>query len=221
MPNPFITPEIFKFLRGLARNNNREWFARNKDRYHDQVRDPLCAFVEAIGPKLRAISPNVMADSRPIGGSLFRIYRDTRFAKDKSPYKTYAGLSFRTAAKGVPSPSFYLHLAPDRVFAAMGMWHPEADALRAVRNAIVDRPDDWKRAKKIGLDRSSLLTRVPRGFDPDDPNVEDLKLKGFTATAPFSVDQACATDFPLRFIRACRKGKPLVEFVGGAVGVKI
>ena len=81
-----ITPALFTFLRALKRNNNRDWFNANKQRYIDEVRDPLCAFVELVGPKLRAVHPGVIADSRPSGGSLFRIYRDTRFSKDKTPY---------------------------------------------------------------------------------------------------------------------------------------
>ncbi len=221
MASSFITPELFRFLRSLARNNNREWFSRNKQRYHDVVRDPLCLFVEGVGPKLRSICPSVIADSRPVGGSLFRIYRDTRFASDKRPYKTAAALSFRTATKDVMAPAFYLQLEPGRIFGGTGLWHPDADSLRTVREAIVARPKEWKKAAKVGLAGDPELKRAPRGFDPDHPLVDDLKRKSFYTSIEFTEEQACSADFMNRFVRACRRGMPLVTFLGGALGVKV
>ena len=90
MPQSHFTPELFRFLRQLKRNNNREWFAGNKQRYIDVVRDPLLQFIEDFAPRLHTITPHLVADPRPVGGSMFRIYRDVRFSKDKSPYKTAA-----------------------------------------------------------------------------------------------------------------------------------
>jgi len=88
-------PGLFKFLTELKRNNKRVWFQANKHRYQEQVRDPAQRFILDFSPMLKKISPHFIADPRPIGGSLFRIYRDTRFTKDKSPYKTHTGLHFR------------------------------------------------------------------------------------------------------------------------------
>ena len=137
MPSAFITPGLFRFLKQLRRNNDREWFNANKQRYIDDVRDPLLAFVEMMGPKLRSISSEIVADSRPVGGSLFRIYRDTRFAKDKSPYKTHAGLHFRhRAGKTAFTPGFYPHLEPGQVFMGAGIWHPDTASLKEIREAI-------------------------------------------------------------------------------------
>ena len=87
-----IGPEILRYLGQLAKNNNREWFQKNKDRYEHDVREPLLRFIEAFGPRLHKISPHFIADARKMGGSLFRIYRDTRFSHDKRPYKTHAGV---------------------------------------------------------------------------------------------------------------------------------
>src|ERR1051325_7956607 len=93
-------PELFSFLGDLRANNNREWFAANKQRYEEQLLEPALAFIEAFAPRLEKISPHFRADPSPSGGSLFRIYRDTRFAKDKTPYKTNLGIHFRHEAAG-------------------------------------------------------------------------------------------------------------------------
>src|SRR6187401_2919255 len=123
--NSTITPEVFQFFRELKENNNREWFEANKQRYETQVRDPLLGFINEFGLRLPAISPHYIADSRRMGGSLFRIYRDVRFSKDKTPYKTAAGIQFRhERAKDVHAPGFYLHLDPEGVFMGAGLWHP-------------------------------------------------------------------------------------------------
>ena len=222
MPTNPINPRIFRFLKELESNNNREWFNANKQRYLDEVRDPLLAFVSEFGAVLKKISPNMVADPRPSGGSLFRIYRDTRFAKDKSPYKTYAAMSFRNV-KGVSAPGFYLHLQPGRIFAGAGMWHPPAEALASVRDAIVDQPEEWKRAtrgKGRALDDGSeRLKRAPRGYDPEHPLVEDLKRKGFMRSETFTQKEVCAPDFIKRFGASCRRSSPLMAFLSNAVGV--
>ncbi len=221
-PASHITPRTFRFLKDLARNNDREWFNANKQRYIDEVRDPLLRWVGDFGPKLEKISPHLLADPRPVGGSLFRIYRDTRFARDKSPYKTYAGLTFRHIdGKEVSAPGFYLHLEPGRIFTAAGMWHAPNEALTQVRDAIVKDPERWQRiTRKVPLDEGSdALKRAPRGYDPEHPLVEDLKRKGFTASTNFTQSEACAADFLKRVTHACRATAPLMAFLADAVRV--
>jgi uncharacterized protein (TIGR02453 family) len=217
----FVTPELFKFLRSLERNNDRAWFEKNKQRYLDVVRDPLCGFVEAVGPKLRAISPEVVADPRPVGGSLFRVYRDTRFSKDKRPYKTTASMAFRLGPKKSVAPAFYLSLSPTNVFVGAGIWHPPSDELRQIREALVEDPAAWKRARRKGLHGESALKRVPRGFDSDHPLGEDLRRKSYSVASEFTPEQACAPDFNVRFVRACKSGMPLVRFLGEALGLEV
>jgi len=223
--NRWITPRTFRFFRELAAHNDRDWFNANKQRYHDEVRDPLLGLVEAFAPKLEKLSPCLVADSRPNGGSLFRIYRDTRFSKDKRPYKTYAGLTFRHHASGrdLAAPGFYLHVEPGRVFTAGGMWHAPTDALQKVREAIVTHPERWKRVTRgraRALDAGSdTLKRAPRGFDPEHPLVGDLKRKGYTKSVAFTQKQACAPDFLNRVAQACRQSLPLMEFLADAVGI--
>ncbi len=221
MPANPITPASFRFLKELAAHNDRDWFQAHKARYLEEVRDPLLRFVEDFGPRLAGISKNLLADPRPVGGSLFRIHRDTRFSKDKRPYKTHAGLSFRHRdGRDVHGPVFYLHLEPGQVFMAAGIWHPDAEALGRVRAAIAAQPLRWKRARAVGLDDGDeRLRRPPRGYHPEHPFVEDLKRKSFTSSREFRQQQACAPDFAARLARVCRSKAPLVEFLTHAVGL--
>ncbi len=228
MPNePHFAPALFDFLRALKRNNNRRWFQTNKERYERDVRVPLQRFVADFAPRLAKISRHFLADPRPVGGSIFRIHRDTRFSKDKTPYKTAAAAQFRhDAGKDVHAPGFYLHLEPGIVFGGVGMWHPDAAAQRAVRDAIVGDPAKWKRAIggkaftrlfEVGGDS---LTRAPRGYDPDHPLIEYLKLKDFVGLSPFSEAEACSPDFLDQFARTMRAATPFMEFLTKALGLR-
>src|SRR5919108_6356028 len=137
-------PELFSFLRDLKEHNDRDWFNANKDRYENDLLEPALAFIEDFGLRLPAISPYLVADARRQGGSLFRIYRDTRFSKDKSPYKTHAGIYFRhELAKSAHAPGFYLHLEPGQVFLGAGIWRPDTEPLAQIRTAIAEDPDRW------------------------------------------------------------------------------
>ena len=134
----YFSPDIFAFLRDLEVNNSREWFRDNSDRYERDLREPALRFISAFAAPLAKISPCFRADPRKSGGSLFRIHRDVRFSADKSPYKTYTGIQFRhQRGKDAHAPGFYLHLQPRHVFAAVGSWHPDTEALAAIRSAIV------------------------------------------------------------------------------------
>ena len=211
-------------LRDLERNNNREWFERNKAEYLEQVRDPMLRFIADFGPRLQRISPHVVADPRPNGGSMFRVYRDVRFSRDKRPYKTVAGAQFRhEAGRDVHAPGFYLHLGAHEVFTGAGLWHPDSKSLTRIRTAIVDDPKAWKRllSSKAFRERLRLggdsLKRAPRGFDPDHPLVEDLKRKDFFTTVELDEATACAPDFLERFTRLCRTSAPFMKFLTGAL----
>ena len=223
MPTPRIPPHVFRFLTELDGNNERSWFEEHKERYLRDVRDPLLAFIAALDAPLTKISPYVVVDPRPVGGSLIRIYRDVRFSKDKRPYKTWAAMRFpHLEGREVPAPGYYLHLEPGRIFMAGGMWHAESQALGRIRDAIVDDPTGWKKASRgrgFELDEGDRLKRAPRGYDPEHPLVEDLKLKGFTTSTSFTRKEVCAPDFSRRFARACKRASPLMEFLSGAVGV--
>jgi len=123
----YFDDETFAFLRELRTHNDRSWFTANKGRYEGSVKRPVLGFIEDAGPELHKLSKQLVADPRPVGGSMFRIYRDVRFSRDKSPYKTHVGVHFPLGKGGVPG--YYLHLEPNGCFVAAGMWMPEADQL--------------------------------------------------------------------------------------------
>jgi uncharacterized protein (TIGR02453 family) len=160
------------------------------------VRDPLLRFIAAMGPKLGKISRHVVADPRPVGGSLFRIHRDVRFSKDKSPGKTHAAMSFRHVdAKETAAPGFYLHLGPGEVFAGAGLWHAPPEAVKPVRDAIVARSADWAkvvRACPLG-EESETLKRTPRGY-PEHRFAADLRRRSLTTGVRFTEAQRARTN---------------------------
>src|SRR5262249_16448779 len=193
----------------------------NRERYESALLEPFLRFISDFGPRLSKISRSFVADPRPSGGSLFRIYRDTRFSKDKSPYKTHAAAHFRhrAASQDVHAPGFYLHLEPRGCFAASGLWRPDGPAVKRVRDAIVERSPEWKQIRKsLAIDGESLA-RPPRGYDPSHPFIEDLKCKDFITSVRFSDRQVTSPCFLQDFTAACRKMSPLVRFTTEALGL--
>ena len=217
----YFTPELFRFLTRLKRNNNRDWFLAHKSEYETWVRDPALRFIADFAVPLYKISPHLVADPRPTRGSLFRIYRDTRFSHDKRPYKTHIAMRFSHHGKDVHSPGFYLHLEPGGGFAASGLWHPEPPTLLRVRNAMVSRPKEWRSVRKLlNWDDASKLSRPPRGFPADHEFVDDLKLRDLGTSIEFSEKQICSPQFLSTFADACKKMSPLPAFLGSALGLK-
>ena len=221
-----FTPRLFEFLLELRANNDRAWFQDNKGRYEQHVKEPLLQFIADFGPKLQSISEHFVADTRTNGGSMFRIYRDVRFSKDKSPYKTQAAAHFRhEVGKSAHAPGFYLHLAPDEVFAGVGLWQPDSATLGRIRNHIASNPQRWERASKdpAFLDAFELtgssLKRPPKGFDADNPCIEDLKRKDHIAACMFDEEEATSPGFLDDFADACRMASPYMEFLATAIGL--
>lgn len=220
MAASYFGPELFKFLKQLRANNDRSWFAANKGRYERDVRDPMLGFIRDMAAPLAEISREIVADPRPAGGSLFRIYRDTRFSKDKSPYKTNVGIHFRhERAKDAHAPGYYLHIGPDEVFAGGGIWHPDTDAANRIREAIVADPQRWKRATRGGTFAKRLelggdsLKRVPSWADAAHPFADDLKRKDFFGWARLTEDDVVAPGFVDEYARICRDAAPLMRFL--------
>lgn len=224
---PHFTPELFRFLRQLERNNSREWFEKNKPHYLEHVREPMQRFIADFGPKLRRISPHFLADPRPQGGSMFRIYRDVRFSRDKRPYKTAASAQFRhVRGKDVHAPGFYVHLGTDAVFAGTGLWRPASPTLLRLRRTIAENPAAWNKILRAKAFRETLklggesLKRAPKGFAADHPLIEDLKRKDFVTFAQLDEKAACSADFLDRFAGICRAARPFVRFLTEGVGLE-
>lgn len=227
-----FSPDTLSFLRELRAHNDRTWFEANRARWEAHGKAPLLAFVRAFRPHLGAISPRYLADDRSTGGSAFRIHRDTRFSKDKSPYKTHVAAQFRhEAVKGaanevVHAPGFYCHISPDGPgemegsFAGFGTWHPEGGALAAIRKRIVERPAEWAEVRAgQPLLAGESLKRVPTGFDPGHPHAEDLRRKDFIVVRPFTEAEVVAPEFVDRFAAEARAAAPLMQFLCAAVGL--
>jgi len=217
----YFTPELFRFLARLKRNNHRDWFQAHKDEYEACVRQPALSFITDFAGPLYKITPYLVADPRPSRGSLFRIYRDTRFAHDKRPYKTHVAMRFSHRGKDVHSPGFYLHLEQGGCFAASGLWHPEPPTLLKVRTAMISRPEEWRAVHKLlNWDDASRLSRPPRGFPADHEFVDDLKLRDLGTAISFTDQQVCSPRFMATFAASCRKMSPLASFLSSALGLQ-
>lgn len=217
-----LGPATFRFLKELAQNNNRAWFQENKARYEAEVQAPALRFIEAVGPRLARISPHVTYDARPFGGSLSRIYRDTRFSKDKSPYRTHLGIHFAhdRAGKGENLPGFFFHLAPGASMVASGIWRPAPPAANRIRDAIVAAPAKWAKVVGSGIVvEGETYARVPAGYPAGSRFASDLRHKDFYASRPLPDATVAAADFAERFERSCRELDPLNRFLAQATGV--
>jgi uncharacterized protein (TIGR02453 family) len=221
-----FTPALFRFLKDLAKNNDRTWFKKNQERFESDVREPLLRFITDLGPRMAKISEQIVVDARRSGGSMFRIHRDTRFSKDKSPYKTHAAAQFRHAwGKDVHAPGYYLHLEPGSVFMAGGIWRPDSKAVTRIRAGIVHDPDGWKKVvrapafrKRYALEGESLK-RPPRTVPKDHPLMEDLKRKDFMAVARYDEKVACDAGFLTTFVKDCRGSSKLLAYLAGCLDI--
>jgi uncharacterized protein (TIGR02453 family) len=211
----YFDDETFAFLRDLKKHNDRDWFNANKRRYEESVKEPFLQFIADAGPELRKVSRNLVADPRPVGGSMFRIHRDVRFSRDKSPFKPYVAAHF-PLGKRTGGPGYYLHLAPGASIVAGGMWMPEPPTLQQIRQRIAERRGEWAKARRDLDDDEAALKRPPRGFSPDDPMIEDIKRKSFTSSRRLTDEQLKRSDAMRTFIRGCEGLVPLMRFLASA-----
>lgn len=219
-----FTPDTFAFLRELRTNNNRDWFQSRKPRYESEVLAPAVALVSAVGERLRAEYQHVRYDTRTNGsGSLMRIYRDTRFSADKSPYKTQIAMMFTSGTgKKTESPGFGLQLSASGVELMAGMFRFAKDALSRYRTAVDEQSSGEQLVRACAdLDTEGGYTlegatykRVPRGFDPNHPRADLLRHSGLYATAPpLPVDTALTGDLPEAVLARFRHMAPIEEWL--------
>ncbi len=222
-----FTKATFKFLDELAANNNRAWFEENKPRYESLVRGPALEFIVDMAPAFNKFAPHFRTDPRKMGGSLMRVFRDTRFSHDKTPYKTNIGIQFRhELGKDVHAPGFYLHIANDECFFGAGCWHPDSDSLGKVRDLIVENPKKWfavRDDKKLVAHwtfAGDSLSRPPRGYAASHIAIEDLKRKDFIALANLSKAEAIGPELVKLAAARFSTAVPLMRFLCEAVGAQ-
>lgn len=223
MPRTYFSPATFRFLRQLDRHNNREWFHAHKADYEKHVREPFLTLITDLQEPLAKISPHYRADPSKVGGSMFRIHRDTRFSHNKLPYKPFAGARmFHERRREIAAPSFYLHIAPDDCFVGGGLWHPESHTLRNIRDFIADNPAAWKRATQARAFREHFtfwgesLKRPPRGFDVDHELIDDLKRKSFAAGEGFDEELACSDELRSFVVANFKRIAPMIDYLCAA-----
>jgi uncharacterized protein (TIGR02453 family) len=228
----FFTPRSLTFLRGLARNNRRDWFLAHRADYEDAILVPMRALVEELDVRLARLAPEIVGDPKR---SIFRIHRDIRFSKDKSPYKTHAASWFyhRDASHRVGQEShgggagFYFHLQPGRSMNGGGLWMPPREALGKLRDAMAEQPAAFERTvlapavrrRFDGLDGDSVLTRVPRGYAPDHPAARWLRYRSFTLGRMLSDAQVTGARLPDLLAEDFALMLPLVRWINGALGL--
>jgi uncharacterized protein (TIGR02453 family) len=227
MATTYFNDKTFRFLRALARNNSREWFHAHKPDYEAHLRAPFQQLITDLQPDLLTVSEHYRADPRAVGGSLFRMHRDTRFSNDKTPYKTWSGARFFHARhKEIEAPSFYLHVQPGHCFIGAGLWHPQPDSQRRIRQFIFDNPGAWTAAvhapafkRRFDMSGESLV-RPPRGFPGDHPLIEDLKRKDFVAL--MALDDSVVLGPGLRKALATQLSAlaPLVDYLCAALDLE-
>lgn len=217
--------DTFAFLEDLSANNNREWFNANKARYEFSCLAPALAFIEACQKPLQRAAPLLKVEAKRMGGSLMRIYKDTRFSKDKTPYKTNIGIQFRhQAGKDVHAPGVYIHIAADECFLGAGMWRPDGEAVKQIREFIDENGQQWQRllrakrfveAYELYDDR---LKSAPRGYDKTHPLIDQLRLKSFLGTSPLKREHIQSGDLVDLVVRRTKAAGPLMQALCEAVG---
>ena len=224
---PGFHPSCLQFLDELATHNNRDWFQKNKSRYESDVLEPSLAFIEAMQAPMSKISSHFTVVPKRVGGSLMRIYRDTRFAKDKTPYKTNVGIHFRhEVGKDVHAPGYYIHISPDDCFIGCGIWGPDSTTLGKIRKTIDKDSGTWKRVSRgkallnqFQLDGRSLK-RPPKGYTVEHPMIEDLKRKDFLARCDLDYEELFDSGVTRAISTKFKKASPLMSFLCGAIGLK-
>lgn len=220
-------PSLIAFLNNLQANNDKSWFNLHKQDYEDLVRSPALAFIGQMEQWIKLISPHYEATPKKIGGSLMRVYRDVRFSQDKSPYKINVGIQFRhEIGKDVHAPGFYLHIEPGEIFLGVGTWHPDPEALKAIREHIIRKPGPYQDALEHQPFREyyqmagDRLSRPPKGYDKNHPLIEELKRKDFIALCPLDEQQLYQDDLCENVARLFARAQPLQKFICEALGLR-
>ena len=214
--------QAFPFLKALKFHANREWFQENKALYENELKEPLGDLIESASAACEKANLSFRGNRKT---SPFRIYRDVRFSKDKNPYKTNVGAVLSRDGTKKDAGGVYMHFEPDNCFFASGLWFPPSLQLKALREQIVTRKDDFLKIEKslekkglaFGTDHS--LTRLPNAFKTiEDGDLQRLlKLKMFTVSQPFDEERAMSADLVKDVVKFSKTVQPLMEFIWRAV----
>lgn len=218
-----IRPATLRFLESIALNNNREWFQAHRAE-HDAARQDVLAFTAGILQGLAGIDALISADLDP-AQCVLRIYRDIRFSKDKTPYKTHFGIGISPTAKNFRGPGYYIHIEPGKSFVTAGSWMPEREALHAVRQEIDYDASGFRGVLEDpafteffgGLDQEHRLKTAPQGYPSDHPEIEFLRLKSFTASAPVSDALLLSDQAVPQVLRRLKALGPFMDFLRNAL----
>jgi uncharacterized protein (TIGR02453 family) len=213
-----FTPETLRFLRGLKRNNRREWFEERRSIYEQSLKLPMLALIEQLNHGMLVYAPHHV---RPAAKSLFRIYRDTRFSSDKKPYKTHQGAWWAHSALAKTSGAgYYLHISDTELVIAAGVYMPQKDQLLAIRRHLLEHHAQWKRLitsrallRSFAVHDPLALSRPPKGFPPDHPAIEWIKWRQWGVTTHLPAQQALRPDLFRQIEKRFRLAAPLVDFL--------
>jgi uncharacterized protein (TIGR02453 family) len=214
--------EGIDFMKRLKRNNNRPWFEKHKEEYESFVKLPMQSLIVALQPHFEKFAPEFDLNPKR---SLFRIYRDVRFSKDKTPYKTHAAahLVLRGKPKGVEGSGYYLHIEPGEVFLGGGIYMPDGDQLKKIRRAIADHAEQFLAIiqkttfkKKFGKLEGAKLQRVPQGYDADHAMAEWLKYKQFFVGVEWPESKCLKRGFVSEVAGVFETAAPMVRFLNEA-----
>ena len=219
-----ITKEALQFLADLIANNNTEWMHANKKRYEDYKKD-YHAYIASILTEMKLLDPTL--EPLEVKNCTFRINRDIRFSKDKSPYKTNMGVWFTQNKNRKNSPGYYIHYEKGMSFIAGGVWCPEPSELKLIRKEIEFFHDDLeeivsdktfkKEFKELTRDENNTLKKAPKDFDPNHPAIEFLKLKSYTASQKIDDKLFTEADFSKKIAQKLIALKPMNDFLRRAL----
>ena len=218
-----IKQETLDFIKDVADNNDRDWFAENKSRY-EAARADVFLLIDKLIPELAAVDSAFPVDT-PAKKCLMRIYRDIRFSKNKAPYKSNFGISFDVKGRGVTTPDYYLHIQPGKCFLGVGFWMPEPSVLKKIREEIdyntsefmeIISSNDFNRIFK--LSDEDKLKNAPKGYEADHPQIEYLKLKSFIAVYELQDKDLLSPGIVDKLKTAFKVIHPFVLFLRNAVG---
>lgn len=218
-----IRPETFQFLVDVSENNNRDWFQKHKEEYL-LARENCLEFAHFIIQELRKFDDTLPADLQA-EACVMRIYRDIRFSKDKTPYKTNFGIAISGNGKNFNGPGYYLHIQPGSSFVGGGSWYPEKDQLKAIRQEIDYNGAEFLSIVKAKtflenfreLDPEGKLRSAPKGYDPDHELIEYLKLKSFVVSKHLTNAELQKSDAVSNVTNTFNKLYPLMVFLRNAI----